>query len=195
MRGMTGDFAGQQIAHDDAGSTTVDDDDVNQFGAIEQSHTTQTNLARQLLICAEQQLLASLTARIERAAHLRTAERPIVKQTAIFARERHALRHHLVDDVHRNLSQAIHIGFTRAEVAALDRVGEQAVHAVAVAPIVLRRIDAALCRNRVRTTWRVVERERINLIAEFGKGRRRRRPSQSCTDDDDLELALVVWVH
>ena len=40
MRSMTGDFAGQQIANNDSGSTSIDDNDINQFGAIEQPHTT-----------------------------------------------------------------------------------------------------------------------------------------------------------
>ena len=68
------------------------------------------------------------------------------------------------------------------------------MHTVTIALIVLGRVDAALCRNRVGTTRRVVEGERINLIAELGERRSSRGTRQTGADDDDLELALVVGV-
>ena len=55
----------------------------------------------QRLIGAEQQLLAGLAARVEGARHLRAAERAVGQQAAVLARERHALRHALIDDVRR----------------------------------------------------------------------------------------------
>ena len=90
------------------------------------------DLPLQRLVGAEQQLLARLPAGVERARHLRAAERAVVEVAAVFARERHALRHALVDDVDADLRQAVDVGFARAEIAALHRVVEQAVDAVAV---------------------------------------------------------------
>ena len=96
------------------------------------------------LVRAEQQLLAGLAARVEGARDLRAAERAVGEQAAVLARERHALRHALVDDVDADLRQPVDVRLARAEVAALDRVVEQAVDAVAVVLIVLRGVDAAL---------------------------------------------------
>jgi hypothetical protein len=53
----------------------------------------------------------------------------------------------LVNDVDRNFGKPMHIGFAGAEVAAFDRVVEQAMHRVAVVLIILRGIDAALRRD------------------------------------------------
>ena len=89
----------------------------------------------------------------------------------------------------------MHVRFAAAEVAALDGVVEQPVDRVAVALVVLRGVDAALRGDRVSATRRVVERERLDLVAEFAERGRSRRAGQPGADDDDLELALVRRVH
>src|SRR3712207_7078253 len=48
------------------------------------------------------------------------------------------------------LFRSVHVVLTGAEVAALDRVVEQPVHAVAVVAVVLRGVDAALRGDAVR---------------------------------------------
>ena len=106
----------------------------------------------------------------------------------------HALGDGLVDDVHRQLGEAVDVALAGAEVAALDRVVEQPMDAVAVAAVVLRRVDPALGGDRVGAARRVVERERLDLVAELGERGRRRRPGETGADDEDLELALVVRV-
>ena len=110
----------------------------------------RADLAFERLVGAEQQLLAGLAAGVEGARHLRAAEGAVVEVAAVFAGERHALRHALVDDVDADLRQAVDVGFARAEVAALDRVVEQAVDAVAVVLIILGGVDAALRGDAVR---------------------------------------------
>ena len=77
------------------------------------------DLAFERLIGAEQKLLAGLAARVEGARDLRAAEGAVGERAAVFAREGHALRDALVDDVDADLRQAIDVGFARAEVAAL----------------------------------------------------------------------------
>jgi hypothetical protein len=107
----------------------VDDDDVEHLGAREHLHgLAGADLPRQRRVGAEQQLLAGLATRVERARHLRAAEAAVVEQAAVLARERHALRDALVDDVDRQLGEPVHVGLAGAEVAALDGVVEQAVH-------------------------------------------------------------------
>ena len=61
------------------------------------------DLPLERLVRAEQQLLAGLAARVERARDLRAAERAVGEQAAVLARERHALRDALVDDVHADI--------------------------------------------------------------------------------------------
>ena len=127
MCGVRLDLAGEQVADDDAGAATVDDHGVDELDAVVQRDAAEPDLAGQLLVGAEQQLLAGLAAGVERAADLRAAEAAVVEQAAVLAGERHALGHHLVDDVDAHLGEAVHVALAGAEVAALDRVVEQAV--------------------------------------------------------------------
>ena len=115
-------------------------------------HFAEADLPFERLIGADQKLLARLSARVERAGHLRAAEGPVRQRAAVLARERHALRDALVDDVDADLRQPVDVGFARAEVAALYRVVEQPVDAVAVILIVLGRIDATLRGDAVGAT-------------------------------------------
>src|SRR5690606_20495644 len=91
----------------------------------------------QRLVGTNEQLLAGLAASIEGARHLCTAERAVGKHAAILARERHALRDALVDDVDRHLGEAVDVGLAGAEVAALDGVVEQPPDGVTVVLVVL----------------------------------------------------------
>ena len=149
------------------------------------------HLPHQRLVGAEQQLLARLAARVEGARHLRAAKRAVVEQAAVLARERHALRDALVDDVDAHLREAVDVRFARAVVAALDRVVEEAVDAVAVVLVVLRGVDAALRGDAVRAARAVLDAEAQDVVAELAERRGRRRAGQAGADDDDRVLALV----
>ena len=153
------------------------------------------DLAHHRLVGAEQQLLAGLAARVERARHLRAAERAVVEQPAVLARERHALGRRLVDDLVRHLREPVDVRLARAEVAALDRVVEEPEDRVAVVAVVLGGVDPALGGDRVRAPRRVVEREDVDLVAELGQRRGGRSARQAGADDDDLEAPLVGRVH
>ena len=58
-------------------------------------------------------LLPGLPARVKRSRNLRAAERAVRQQPAILARERHALRHALIDNVDADLRQPVDIRFAR----------------------------------------------------------------------------------
>jgi hypothetical protein len=195
MCGVGRDLARHEVAHDDSRRATVDNDDVDEFGAIEEADSPETHLAGELLVGPEQELLPRLAAGVEGAAHLGPAERAVVEQSAVLAGEGHPLGHHLVDDVHAHLGQSVHVGLAGAEVAALDGVVEETVDAVTVSLVVLGGVDAALRCDRVGAPRRVVEGECVHLVAEFGQCRGRRGTGESRSDDDHLELPLVVRVH
>jgi hypothetical protein len=74
MRRVRNNFAVDQVASHDASATTFNGDNVNQFSAVEHAHIAKTNLASELLVCAEQQLLTGLTTRGERTTYLCTTE-------------------------------------------------------------------------------------------------------------------------
>ena len=160
-----GDLAGDQVAHDDAAGPAVDDDQVEHLVPGVHLDVAGRDLPFQRLVRAEQQLLTGLAAGVERARHLGAAERAVVEQAAVLAGERHALGDALVDDVHRHLGEPVHVGLAGAEVAALDRVVEQPVDRVAVVAVVLRRVDAALRRDRVRAARAVLVAERPDVVA------------------------------
>src|SRR5262249_12887599 len=142
--GVRADVARAQIAdHDSLGPTALDNQ-VEHLAMRVQDDVSLADLARQGLVRAKQELLASLSTAVERARHLRSTEGTIVEQSAILARKGHALRHALINDAGTDLGEAIDIRLARAEVAPLDGVVEQAPDAIAIVLIVLGRVDAAL---------------------------------------------------
>jgi hypothetical protein len=115
--------------------------------------------------------LAGLTARVERSAHLGATKAPVGQLTAVFARERHAEGGAVIDDVDRALRQPMDVRFAGAKVAAFDGVVEQPKDAVAVILVVLGGVDATLRGDAVRTPWRILEAEAIDVVAELGHRR------------------------
>ena len=167
-------------------------DEVEHLAVGEASVTVPLlDLPHHRLIGAEQQLLAGLAARVEGPRHLRAAERPVVEQAAVLARERHALRDALIDDVDAQLRQPVDVRFARAVVAALDGVVEQPLDAVAVVLVVLRGVDAALRGDAVRAPRAVLDAEAQDVVAELAERRGGRRAGQAGADDDDGVLAAV----
>ena len=181
----------REVARDDAARLAVNDDEIEHFPAGEQLHRLLVDLPHQRLVGADEKLLAGLAARVEGARHLRAAKRTIVQQAAVLARERDALRHALVDDVHAQLREPVDVGFTRAVIAAFDRVVEEPIHAVAVVLIVLGRVDAALRRDAVRAPGAVLNAEVEDVVAELPERGRRRGAREARADDEDRVLALV----
>ena len=127
-----------------------------------------------------QQLLAGLAAGVEGARDLHAAEGAVVEQAAVLAGERHALGDALVDDVDADLGQPVDVGLARAVVAALDGVVEEPVDRVAVALVVLGRVDAALGGDRVRAARGVLVAEGLHDVARLAqrRGGARRRPGR-----------------
>ena len=195
VRGVRADLAGREVAHHDAAGAPVLDHDVEHLGARVHLDRAEVDLTRQRLIRAEQQLLAGLAAGVERARHLRAAEGPGVEEAAVLAGEGHALGDALVDDVQAQLREPIDVRLARAVVAALHGVVEEAEHAVAVVLVVLGGVDAALGGNAVRAPGRVLEAERLHLVAELAQRRRGGGAGEAGADHDHLEAPLVRGVH
>ncbi len=170
---------------------TVEKDQVEHFSARKHFHRAEADLAAERLIRAKQQLLAGLSARVERARHLRSAEGTIIEITAVLAREGNALRDALINDVPAHLGEAINIGFARAKIAPLDRVVEKPVNAVAIVLVILGGVDAALGGDAVRAARTVLETEALDLVTQLGQSGRRRCARESGADDEDVKPALV----
>src|SRR5262249_38903002 len=146
------------------------------------------------LIGPEQQLLAGLPAAVEGALELRPAEAAGVEQAAVLPGERHPLGDALVDDVDAHLGEPVDVRLAAAEVAALDRVVEEAVATVAVVAVVLGRVDPALGGDAVRPPGRVLEAEAQDVVAQLGEARRGAGPGQPGADHDHRVLPLVGGV-
>ena len=170
-------------------------DEVEHLGAGVQLDGAGVHLVHHLLVGAEQELLAGLAPGVERAAHLGAAEGAVVEQAAVLAGEGHALGDHLVDDVDRHLGEAVHVGLAGAEVAALHGVVEEALDGVAVALVVLRRVDPALGGDRVRPPRAVVVREDLDVVALLAERGGGAGAGQAGADDDHVELPAVVRRH
>ncbi len=182
---------GDEVARHDAAGLSVGHDQVEHLAAREQRDRARVDLPQHRLVGTEQELLACLSARVKRTRHLRTAEGSIVEQPAVFARKRHARRHALVDDVDAELREPVHVRFARAIVAALYRVVEEAVDAIAVIPIILGGVDAPLRGDAVRAARAVEDAEQFDAVALLAERRGRGRSRQPGADDDDFVLAPV----
>ena len=110
VRRVRAELAVHQVAGDDAGAATVDVDNVDHLGPVPELDVAEADLACQLLVGTDQQLLAGLASRIEGAAHLGAAEAAIVEQAAVLACKRHTLGNHLVNDVDRHFVVAPLVG-------------------------------------------------------------------------------------
>src|SRR6185437_7341304 len=192
---MRFDAAGVKIARYNAASFAVDHDEVQHFRAREHGHRTGTDLAFEGLIRAKQKLLASLAPSVERARNLGTPKGPVVEHPAVFARERNALRHALIDNVDADLREAVDVGFSRAKIAAFHGVVKKAIYAITIIAVILGGIDSALRGNAVSAARRILETETLDVVAEFRKTRGRRRAGETGADDEDVVLALVGWIH
>lgn len=188
------DPAGDEIPCHDAARPSVDHDQVEHLGARMHLDVAGRDLPRQRLIRTEQKLLARLAAGVEGAGHLDTTEGTGVEQTPVLPRERHALGHALVDDLDRDLREAVDVGLTGPEVSALDGVVEQPVDGVAVVAVVLRRVDAALGGDRVGAAGRVLVAELDDVVALFGERGARRAARETGAHDDHRVLAAVGGV-
>jgi len=188
---VPGDLARLQIADDDALGVAVDHHQVEHLGVGVRLDPARADHLVERRVGSEQELLAGLTPGVERAGDLSATERAVVEQPAILAGEGHTLGRALVDDVHRHLGQAMHVGLTGAVIAALDGVVEEAMHRITIVLVILGGIDATLCGHRVGATGGIMEHEVVHLVAQLGQGRRGAGTGQTGTDHDDLVLPLV----
>ena len=184
----------QASGHDSLG-VSVDNHEVEHFRLGKHLHRAGRDLTAKRLITTEQKLLSGLSARVEGARYLRAAKGAVGQQSAIFAGKRHALRNALVDDVIGDLSEAIHVRFTGAKVAALDGVVKQSVNAVAVVLIIFRRVDPTLGCNRMRASRRILETKTFHSITKLAQRRRSRSAGQTASYNDDLEFSPVIWAN
>ena len=185
------DFARHEVAGDDALCLAVLDDDVQHLVARVALHRTGCDLFVEGRVGAQQELLARLAAGVEGARYLRAAERTVGQQAAVFAGEGNALTDALVDDEVGDLGQTVDVGLTGAVVAAFDRIVEEPVDRVVVVLVVLGGVDTALGCDRVCAAGRVLDAEHLDVVAQFAERSGCGGASQTRTDDDDVEFALV----
>lgn len=191
VREVRVDLPGDQVPGHDAARPPVDDDQVQHLGARVHLHVPGGDLPGQRLVGAEEELLARLATGVEGAGDLDAAEGAGVEQAAVLAGERHALGHALVDDLHGDLREPVHVGLAGAEVAALDGVVEQPVDGVAVVAVVLRRVDAALRGDGVGPARGVLVAELDDVVALFGEGGAGRAAREAGAHHDHRVLAPV----
>ena len=170
---------------------TVDDDELDHLVAGVALDRAGGDLALEGLVGADEQLLAGLSPGVEGARDLDAAERAVVQQAAVLTGERHALCHALVDDVGAHLREAVDVRLARAVVAALDRVVEEPVDGVAVALVVLGRVDAALRGDRVGPARGVLVAEGLHDVPRLAQRRGGARAGQAGADHDHREPAAV----
>ena len=188
---MAGDRTRVEIADNDALGLPVDEDEVEHLGIVVHLHRTRSDHLRQRRVSTEQELLAGLTASVKRAGNLSATEGPVVEKSAVFAGEGHTLGDTLVNDVGRDLGEAVDVGFAGAVITAFDGVVEQTVNAVAVVLVILRGVDTALSGDGVRAAGAIVEDKTVHLITELGHGSGSGSASQTGANDDHLIFPFV----
>ena len=188
-------FSGDQVAGDYTSRLSVDHHEVHHLVPRIHLHLSLGDLSFQCGIRAEKQLLTGLSFCVKSAAHLNATERTVVEQTSIIAGKGNALGHTLVDDAGRDLRQAVHIGFPGTVVTAFDRIVEQPVGGVSVVLIILCGIDAALSRDRMRSSGRVLKAEGLHIVAHFTERGGGGCAGEARSHDDHIDVSFVGWVH
>ena len=163
------DFAGHQVTGDDAAGFPVDDHHVEHLMTAVHFDISLGDLPVEGLVGAQQELLAGLATGIERAAHQHPPEGAVVKQSAIFTGKGDPLGHALVDDVGRDLRQAVYVGFTGPVIPPLDGIIEKTVDRVVVVLVVLGGVDASLSGDGVGAARTVLVAKSLHIIAQFGQ--------------------------
>ena len=187
-------LARRQVLGNDTTGAAVDDDHVFHLIAGEELHLAGLHLSTQRRVGTEQQLLTGLTLGVERTANLSATERTVGKHTAVLTGEGNALSDALVDNIVADLCQTVDISLAGTIVTTLHRVVEQAVDGVTIVLIALGGVDTTLSGDRVRTTGRVLNAEIIHVEAHLSERSGGRGTSQAGTDNDDVELQLVLRV-
>ena len=192
MGAETLDFTGHEVAGDDSLGLAVDDHEVQHLVTGIALDGSCGDFLVQGSIGAEQELLAGLSAGIERTADLDTAEGAVRQIAAVLTRKRNTLGYALVYDGGAHFREPVDIGFAAPVVATLDGIIEKAVHGVVVILVVLRGIDTALRRNRVGAARGIADTEDLDIVSEFSERSRCRCTAKTGTYDDYLEFPLVV---
>ncbi len=169
MGGVFLDLTGDQVAADDALGHTVNDHQIHHFPAGVHLHLAGGDLAHHGGVGAEQQLLSRLAPGVEGTGDLGATEGAVGQGAAVFAGKGHALTNALVDDVVRDLGEAVDVGLTGAEVTALDGVVEQAEDGVTVVLIVFGGVDTALGGDGVGAARAVLDAEGLYVVAQFAQ--------------------------
>jgi hypothetical protein len=185
------DFSRHQIPRHDSAGVPIDGDQVEHVVAREHFDVARGNLGRVSRVRPNQELLAGLAACVEGPADEGPAEGPVSEQSAVFPCERNALGCGLVDDVHAEFSESVHVRFAGPEVAAFDRIVEEAVDRVSVILVVLRGVDSTLSRDRVRSARRVLEAEVEDVVAQLTQSRGGGRSGEAGAHNNDGVLSLV----
>ena len=185
------DLTGDHVAGDDAAGTAIDNDQLDHLVTRIHFDGTGLNLALQLLVAADQQLLPRLATGVEGALHLHTTEGPGVQEAAILTCKGDALGNTLVDDVGADLRQAVDVRLAGPIIATLDGVVEQPVGGVVVVAVVLGRVDTALGRDGMGTPGAVLIAEIQDVVAGLTERRGGSAASQAGADDDDAQLTSV----
>ena len=184
-----------EVLGNDTTSTTVNDDYILHLVTGIELHLASLYLTAQRAIGTQQQLLTGLTLSIECTAYLSTTERTVSQHATILTGKGNTLSHALVDDVVRHLSQAIDVSLASTIVTTLHGVVEQTIDRVTIVLIALGGIDTTLGSDRVSTTGRVLNAQVDDVEAHLTQRSCCRGTSQASTNDNDVELQLVLGVN
>ena len=98
----------------------------------------------------------------------------------------------MIDDGVADFGEAINVRFARAKIAALNRVVEEPINAVAIVRVIFRSVDSALGGDAVGAARAVLVTERFDVVTLLAKRGGGGSASQTGADDDDLETATIV---
>src|SRR5690606_30895996 len=136
MSRMSFDFSCNKVSSNDSTGFSVYDNQIKHFVTVIHFDFTTTDLTVHSRISSQEQLLSGLSFSIERTGNLCSTKGTVVQKTSVFTSQRHSLSHTLVDDIGRNFSQTIYVGFSGTVVSSFYGIVEQTVGRVSVSLIV-----------------------------------------------------------
>ncbi len=171
MSTVSFNFAIDQISGNDPSGFSIDQNQIHHFVAIVHFYFSTTDLTIHGRIGPQQQLLSGLAFGVKSSGYQNTPKRTIVQQASVVPGKGNTLSNTLINDIGRNLRQAINIGFSGSVIPPLDGIVKKSVGRIAIPFIVFCGFDPYLGSNRMRHSRIILKTKSLYIIAQL---------SQSC---------------
>ena len=160
-----------EVTGDNPARTPIHHHDVHHLAARINGHRPLSHLPVKRTIRPEQTLLPRNPLRIKGSRNLHTTKRTVLDESTVIARKGYSHCRKVVDHVVTHLRSAVNIRLARTEVAPLEHIVKETIHAVVIVLIVLCRIRPPLRCYRMRPSRGILKTKYLDVVPQLPKCR------------------------